>query len=162
MRFSDLVGTDTRPDGATAAVGTPVDTDSYLKEHTPDRRNNGFVSGLIDRRRLPGSGRLPLALTTDDANRSAFKIWARTHGTPRTTAAPPHDRRANSCRSATMSTRTARFSGPAARAQDIAGATIVPGVTRLALAGLSTEVTAVVFLLSGQVPCTRYLTPSEG
>lgn len=51
MRFSDLVGVDKQPVQATTAVRTAVDTDTYLNELTDDPRNNGFVSGLLDRRR---------------------------------------------------------------------------------------------------------------
>jgi hypothetical protein len=51
VRFSDLVGVDKRPEDATNAVRTAVDTDTYLNELAADPRNNGFVSGLLDRRR---------------------------------------------------------------------------------------------------------------
>jgi len=51
VRFSDLVGVDKRPEDATAAIRTAVDTDTYLNELAADPRNNGFVSGLLDRRR---------------------------------------------------------------------------------------------------------------
>ena len=51
MRFSDLVGVDNRPEHAKAVEHAAVDTDSYLTELTADPRNNGFVTGLVDRRR---------------------------------------------------------------------------------------------------------------
>ena len=51
MRFSDLVGVDNRPEHAMAVEHAAVDTDSYLTELTADPRNNGFVTGLVDRRR---------------------------------------------------------------------------------------------------------------
>lgn len=55
VRFSDLVGSERRPDTLDSRYApverTPVDTDSYSNQLTDDLSNNGFVSGLVDRRR---------------------------------------------------------------------------------------------------------------
>lgn len=51
MRFEDLVKADSQPVDAIPAQREPVETDSYLNQLTADPRNNGFVSGLVDRRR---------------------------------------------------------------------------------------------------------------
>jgi len=51
VRFSDLVDLDQQPADARTAHRTAVDTDSYSTQLIDDPRNNGFVSGLLDRRR---------------------------------------------------------------------------------------------------------------
>lgn len=55
MRFSDLVGSERRPDTSDSPSApierTPVDTDTYHNQLSEDLRNNGFVSGLVDSRR---------------------------------------------------------------------------------------------------------------
>ena len=51
VRFSDLVGVDRRPEEAVPAERRALATDSYVERLSDDPRNNGFVSGLVDRRR---------------------------------------------------------------------------------------------------------------
>ena len=51
MRFSDLIGVEQRPDQATQAVRSAVDTDTYANELGAEPHNNGFVSGLFNNRR---------------------------------------------------------------------------------------------------------------
>jgi len=51
VRFSDLVGSESPPAQPKVASRTAVDTDSYLDRMNDEPRNNGFVSGLVDRRR---------------------------------------------------------------------------------------------------------------
>lgn len=51
VRFSELIALDRRPTNAVAAHRTPIATDSYAYELNDSLRNNGFVSGLVDRRR---------------------------------------------------------------------------------------------------------------
>jgi len=51
VRFEDLVRADSKPADAIPAQRESVATDSYVHQLSRDPRNNGFVTGLVDRRR---------------------------------------------------------------------------------------------------------------